>query len=1031
MPNEDQDILNSAADPDYGIEFPVNVYDRPMLAMSNLLLRGNVDAATRSIFTPDTLSPAEMQTLTNRFAGKNPNLLIKTILDVATNPLVIAGLVGGYLLWPAAGPATLSKVFTGLRAGVPKTGLLGQFVGGSFTRLRHLVKPAVVQGGKVVKPAESMHGALTDVHRAITNFVSDQVEPRVKAYGALGTGAGKGGAAGRRVVAAHKGWASGLDPYLKRIYGKYGFLDDAPMAPGLQGRMTGEEQGAVDKVGNYLKGIWDKVATPDMVKQAKREAKKRGTTLGSERQNYWPQTGTPNEYRRKILQYGDSGKRAGDYKQPLADSLKLKSGRNIPDLDELRQMEAAGDVTKGLADKIQASVNADVAAFELKLRAAIGKAEPTHKSILSAVKDVSKDMDISSHYLNEAAARISTTMASPAGQGVDDAINWAAKMIRTPGTYSLDLDPVLTRYAAKMGQTYGYMTAKPAGSSKSYGQVVDDLIDHFRTTTDANGRIMMPKGSATDLYINTQLIPMSLGQKTASAVARNSKWATWRQMRADWLKKSPVARAIPNDSRQWMIKNLEDLHTLDYDAIGHGINEYLYMSTMGANLGPPSKNVFQNALTFVPLSGMGPTAWAKGMQETMKRARGYMSDYGKLGGEKAFKKHFSDFVEMQGPRSGLVEKLFGGQVPVNLPATGVRRGVERVKDVMMAPFQFSELWVNRIPAFYGARAKGLQWGLDKAAAAKMASNVVDVSHFTGGPMGMPSGVMDLWAPLRQFMQFPMRTVDFMLNSTRMGADPTKLDFGTISRMMAASAGAYTVGKNALGLDVSAGLLAGALPLPQYEGSAFYPFPFVPPLAQMAGNVVKGVATGDPKPIQDVGPLLVPGGLAARRLQKTLGRKKADYKNRLEDGRVPVYNDRGGLIGAYTPLQLSLRAVGLMPVDVAAERGAAKWLVSQRDQIRGYRQQWLEAKMANDPAKADKIQRQFQRQYPELGKMEFKKSDINSINQRRSSARIQRIMRGMPRAYKPLFQNIVQEAELGAFTQGAPQAQLPAELEALR
>ena len=122
---------------------------------------------------------------------------------------------------------------------------------------------------------------------------------------------------------------------------------------------------------------------------------------------------------------------------------------------------------------------------------------------------------------------------------------------------------------------------------------------------------------------------------------------------------------------------------------------------------------------------------------------------------------------------------------------------------------------------------------------------------------------------------------------------------------------------------------------------------------------------------------------------------------------------------------------MMPIDVAAESGAARWLVTQRDQIRGYRQKWLEAKTANDPIKAEKIQRQFKKQYPELGQMEFTKPDINSIDQRRSSARLSRIMRGMPKAYKPLFQNIVQEAQLSEFTQGAPQTQLPMELEALR
>jgi len=281
------------------------------------------------------------------------------------------------------------------------------------------------------------------------------------------------------------------------------------------------------------------------------------------------------------------------------------------------------------------------------------------------------------------------------------------------------------------------------------------------------------------------------------------------------------------------------------------------------------------------------------------------------------------------------------------------------------------------------------------------------------------------------MQFPCRLVDFIGTSTRMGPNPQRLNFGTISRMVAASATAYTLGKDLLGADVSQGLLAGALPLPQYENAPFYPSPLVPPLVQMAGNVIKGVATGSARPIQDTAPLLVPGGLAVKRLVKTLGPKHADYDHRLPDGRVPVYNDRGGLIGAYSPLQLSLRALGVMPADMAAERGAATWLLKQRDQIRSYRQAWLDAQLANDSVKADAVQAEFQKRYPELGPMQFRKSDINSIRQRRDTARIDRIMRGFPAAYKPLFSNIVSEAQLGGFAENAPATPLPPGLATLQ
>ena len=77
----------------YEGDFPITAYDRPSLAFSNLLLRGNVDAATRAIFSPQSLSPKEMQTITKQLMGGKKNPLIKTVLDVATNPLVIIGIL--------------------------------------------------------------------------------------------------------------------------------------------------------------------------------------------------------------------------------------------------------------------------------------------------------------------------------------------------------------------------------------------------------------------------------------------------------------------------------------------------------------------------------------------------------------------------------------------------------------------------------------------------------------------------------------------------------------------------------------------------------------------------------------------------------------------------------------------------------------------------------------------------------------------------------------------------------------------------
>ena len=98
-------------------DFPVTLYDRPGLAMSNLLLRGDVDAATRSIFSPQSLTPAEMKTFSSyllRGKGKD-NKLLKTILDVTTNPLVILGIIMAVKYPVRGGTKGMFNLWSGLK----------------------------------------------------------------------------------------------------------------------------------------------------------------------------------------------------------------------------------------------------------------------------------------------------------------------------------------------------------------------------------------------------------------------------------------------------------------------------------------------------------------------------------------------------------------------------------------------------------------------------------------------------------------------------------------------------------------------------------------------------------------------------------------------------------------------------------------------------------------------------------------------------------------------------------------------------
>ena len=109
-------------------------------------------------------------------------------------------------------------------------------------------------------------------------------------------------------------------------------------------------------------------------------------------------------------------------------------------------------------------------------------------------------------------------------------------------------------------------------------------------------------------------------------------------------------------------------------------------------------------------------------------------------------------------------------------------------------------------------------------------------------------------------------------------------------------------------------------------------------------------------------------------------------------------------------------LGLKPSNMAAEQGAAKWLLSQRERLRGFRRDWLQALTENDNRLADKINRDFMKVYPELGPLQVKKSDIRAIENRRQISRIHRIEKGIPSAYRPIFSQLLGEASLSRVTE---------------
>ncbi|MBW2127588.1 MAG: hypothetical protein JRH08_18535 [Deltaproteobacteria bacterium] len=307
--------------------------------------------------------------------------------------------------------------------------------------------------------------------------------------------------------------------------------------------------------------------------------------------------------------------------------------------------------------------------------------------------------------------------------------------------------------------------------------------------------------------------------------------------------------------------------------------------------------------------------------------------------------------------------------------------------------------VNRLTSFYAGKAYARRSGItDPKAIMDEGIRVVHDTQFPAGPLGMPPLLAQTPTLARQFAYFPIRYAGFLTAPRAAGGGP-----GTIGRALLASTALHYTARDLLGVDLSGGLMFEALPLPQYEFSPFYPWPIVPPVFGVAGGLVKGLFSSDVQAMKSMLPLLVPGGIAARRGWRTLSPKYADYGAKTPDGRIPLYNDEGRLVTTVSDIQLVMKAAGLSSTAEEAERSFTVWLLKNRDRIREYRRRYVEALYENDYAKADEIQEAFKNDFPELGSLEVKKSDIQALERRRMVTRVGRIIKSIPKAYKPQFE----------------------------
>ena len=1008
-------------------DFPVTFYDRPELMFANML-RGDVDGLTRSMLAPDTLSPRQMQDVKDRLLkGKKTNPITKTILEIATNPLVWIGALA-MVKYPIGSTNALLALRKGL---IPKTASMGKMVSGLHGGLEKL--------RSVPEAFETLWGIFREKSKFLLRHsqAMDDIFQEANATRPLSKAEGY-------MVSARLDGLHSTDHYMFKLLRNepeyIAFMGDknTPIAAGLQQKLGRRLNSIADKMkGVYHKMFKDLRPNEQVRARMDRAAHLKGQQIGEKVEFYHPHAGEYDKYyKRQLRGYTKKEFRrhlSYEYEAPLSRHEMARRGGMFANREHVLELETAGVVPKGFTSKVTDPILqrwSDEAAGVAK-----GIWDDVSKLNLSVTGERGEFIKRMRQHYTTGPGKNTNLIARLGNKNMaDETLDAMAGALQDAGGNAAELATEFGEIGKVMGQPASY-SLNPWESFHRYAQSTSSDFAYHATGLGAKmtSIIKTPgifKGEThLESYIVDGIMPHILGYNTYGQMQRSILASTRNMKIIDWMKNHPfVQDTLGPKHTKTIVDWLSRPGAGSVDEIGGQAAGWFHLSTLGANLSATSANAMQTFITtvnHVGFKGLGRalTGYA-GQEGLISRVNRYIGMRVKgIASEKAFQEAFPEFVKEMGAASQVTERLLAGDVAsAGYPKLFKAKGVwDKVKTGLMLPFSKTEEG-NQLLAFYSGRYAHMAQHAQKigtaalsAEASKVGGTLALMTQFAGGPMGIPSHIMHLNPMWRQYMHFPMRMLGYIHNSLRLGTDPNKLNWGSIGRMLGISTAGYIAARNIAGIDLSRGLLAGALPLPGYERGVFYPFPLVPPTAAVIGEIGKAALTGNPEQLGSVAAMLIPGGTAARRLYRGLAPKYADYENPTQDGRVPLYNDDGALIGSMTPMELTLRSIGLRPSSVSAEAGAAQWLLGQRDRVRGYRREYTMALFRNDTREADKINREFQKAYPELGPIRIKKSDLRALQNRREMSRIHRITRGISSAYRPIFEQVVGGASLNQLT----------------
>lgn len=939
------------------------LFDRPQLALANLA-EAELGPAMRALYDPEEMSPDERKKLSARWGLTGP---AAAIVDITTNPMVLLG-AGLTLLYPRLDAGKIVKQGSKIvRNWGPANWLIPHpEIFGPFTKLGSYLQEGVRRSREFFVAKQDLIGKAVDaaVDRTGKPVTRDEF----------------------LLVAAHlDGLGDPNSPAMKRWLGalkddpgKFG-LDSGTatvlyqrMQKGLVGELPEHLVPLKDDFRKILNSVYRDAVPEGEARTAVEEVLRRRDLLDEkqtieELQNYWPHLEAIGE--------DEAAARGKAWSDKLVAEIRAKiAGGSVPD----KPLDA---IDRGVA---KARANDPVSK---NLRERMGFMLPDPRELRQLGVD-------------------------PA---IVDALDGAVRQSKAVRFYSLNPHKTLHSYVDSMAKTHAWTV--PIGKHQhGLGRLVLEEGENLAVEGDAGRQAYR---NLTDV-----VLPMAMGRMTPSQIKNAMYWDSSKEwFRSKFAEGTMMGRALDKlkpGMRQDFDRFLAEDRLASYPGAGAAISSLFFLNTLGGNISSAALNVSSNLHTMA-FAGLG--RWSRAAGETTKLlGDAVMKAQSKgISIEDALRtipefKGFFEYHQELAPMVAAFERESQRTLSKFMPSA-MRKVSDTAKKTLMAPFATTELW-NRLVAYRSFFRQGLDelenvpWQfptsaekviakaadgtLDKASA-QYAAYMTGYTQFGSGFENMPSGTVQWWAPFRQFTTYPLRL-------TGMLAQTATQNPNAFGRLALGSGLAYGIGREVFGTDLSRGLAFGGVPGPT-EGSAFSPLPIVPPLLGGLGAIGLSAATGDSKHVREFLPTLVPGGSAIARgigmvpggagVAEFTGRSYADYQKRTPEGLVPVYNGQGSLTGYFTAPQLYMRSMGFKSATATQEMEMTKWLLGQRNRVRGIKKDYLQALAEGDGDEALRISERFHEAYPRLGGMPVKKSDIRALHNRANVARLEKVLDTFP------------------------------------